>query len=139
MIIRPFIFILSLLCTLSLLPAQTQSPVEQDSSTPTDEPDPNRFIPGVKQPKEINLADIQKKIGYPTIPKNTDIDGDIVFRVLIDENGCYIKHLPSKNGTPILVKAVEEYLPEIRFTPATKDGIPIKFWITVPFRMCFLH
>lgn len=59
-----------------------------------------------------------------------------VLRVLIDENGCYLRHLPPKSAHPIIVKHLEQFLPQIMFTPATKEGVPIKFWVTVPFLFC---
>ncbi len=124
---RAILLIMSLIGTITLLPAQATN----------DEPAPNVFIPGIKQPKEINLSEIQKLIGYPVIERTMDLDGNIVFRVLIDEDGCYVRHLRPKSGHIILVEAVEKPLHLLRFTPATKDGKPVKFWVSVPFIICF--
>lgn len=98
-----------------------------------EEPDPTKFIPGAKQPKEVNLSDIQKAIGYPAVAREMNLEGTIVFRVLVDENGNYVKHLPPKSGHPILIKAVEEHINKVKFTPAIQGDKPIKFWVNVPF------
>ncbi len=98
-----------------------------------EEPDPTKFIPGAKQPKEVNLGDIQKLIGYPAVAREMNLEGNIVFRVLVDENGSYVKHLPPKSGHPILIKAVEEHIGKVKFTPAIQGDKPIKFWVNVPF------
>ena len=120
---RIILFISYLIFMIAMLPAQT----------PNDEPDPSVFIPGVKQPKEINIGEITNQIDFPDYRKETDLNFSIVFKVLIDENGCYVHHLPPKSGHPDIIKAIELYLPQIMFTPATKEGVPIKFWVTVPF------
>lgn len=126
MIKRVFCLLLLLSALMTVLSAQT-----------TDEPDPNVFIPGIKQPKEINLAEIQKLIGYPAIAREMNLEGNIVFRVLVDEDGCYVRHLPPKSGHILLIEAFEKPLHLLQFTPATKDGNPVKFWVNVPFIICW--
>ena len=124
-----FFLIASLISSMLTLPAQTAN----------DEPDPNVFIPGVRQPKEINMLEIIRQIDYPDEAREMNLEMRAVFQVLIDENGCYVRHLPPKSAHPITVKQIEPYLPQIMFTPATKDGVPVKFWVNVPFQFCRLH
>lgn len=134
---RSTLLLIYLLSTISFLLAQEQTPIQKDSLFYYNEPDPNKFIPGAKQPKEINLSDIQKKIRFPALAREMNLEGTVVFRVLVDEDGCYVRHLPPKSGHPILIKAYEEYLHEIQFTPATVNGKPIKFWVNVPYMIHF--
>lgn len=108
-------------------------PPKKEEVKKEEEPDPTKFIPGAKQPKEVNLSDIQKLIGYPAVAREMNLEGNIVFRVLVDENGNYVKHLPPKSGHPILIKAVEEHINKVKFTPAIQGDKPIKFWVNVPF------
>ena len=120
---RIILFISYFIFAMAMLPAQITN----------DEPDPDVFIPGVRQPREINMGDITKQINIPDYRKEIDLNFSVTFRVLVDENGCYVRHLPAKSGNPTMIKSIEPYLPQIRFIPATKEGIPIKFWINVPF------
>lgn len=111
------------------IPAKLPEPAKE---TPK-EPLPTDFIVATK-PKEVNLNDIQKRIGYPKVAVELGIEETIIFRVLIDENGDYVRHLPaSKKANEILVRAVEEHISEVKFTPAIQNKKPIKFWVNVPF------
>lgn len=122
------IFCLLLLLTIFMLFLSAQT---------TDDPDPNTILTCSRQPKPINLTEIHKLIGYPAMAKEMNLEGNIVFRVLVDEDGCYVKHLPAKMGHPILTKEIEKYLPELRFEPAIQNGKPVKFWVNMPFIICF--
>ncbi len=62
------------------------------------------------------------------------LEGQIVFKVLMDETGNYVKHLPPESGHAILISAVENHLCNMKFTPAICEGKPIRFWVNVPFR-----
>ena len=105
-----------------------------------EEPEPGKFYPGVKQPKEINLSDISKQIAIPQSVASLRLWGvAITFPVLVDENGCYVRHLPPKSGHPDMIAEIEKYLPNACFTPATKEGIPLKYWINVPFMIHFQY
>lgn len=110
----------------------------QDEPKPTPptktEPDPNKFVPVQKQPAAVNLGDIQKEIGYPTIAREGGIEGDVTLRILVDEEGNYVKHIVIKQVHPILLKAVEEHVRKVKFTPAIQGNKPIQFWVNVPFK-----
>lgn len=94
---RIILFISYFIFAMAMLPAQT----------PNDEPDPSVFIPGVKQPKEINMSEVIRQIDYPAVAEEMNLEMQAVFRVLIDENGCYLRHLPPKSAHPIIVKHLE--------------------------------
>ncbi len=86
-----------------------------------------------KKPKEINLFEIQKNIGYPSFAREYGIEERIIFKTLIDEEGNYIRHLHPKEGHILLISNIENHLCKIRFTPAMRDEKPIKFWANIPF------
>ena len=65
--------------------------------------------------------------------KEASIEGNLVFRILIDENGKYIRHLQPKAGHPILIKAVEAHISALEFEPAIQGDKKIKFWVNIPF------
>lgn len=100
----------------------------------SNDPSPTAFIKVDVQPKVLNLAKIQKEIGYPKEAAKANIEGLIVAQVLVGEEGEYLKHLISKKGYKVLQDPVEKYLKDLKFTPAMQDGKPIKFWINIPFR-----
>ena len=103
------------------------------AQTTNDEPDPSHCCFNVKAPKCLNLTEIQNKLVLPQDAIKMNLSGTIVVRMLIDEEGCYVKHFRPNTGHPIFIKAVEKYLPEFRFEPANQNGKLIKFWVNVPF------
>ncbi len=104
---------------------QAQNTVPEPSST--------IFVAASKQPKEVNLGDIQKMVEYPAVAREMGWEEKVVFRVLLDENGNYVRHIAPKNAKPIFVKVVEEHISKVKFTPALQGNTPIKFWVNVPF------
>jgi len=105
----------------------------QNDSLSNEEPDPSVFFPCIKSPKPINFNDIVKLIVYPN--NRCAYEDLIVFRILVDEKGNYVRHLPPKHSMPFLTKAIEEHIAKLRFIPATRDEIPVKCWVNIPF--CF--
>jgi len=103
------------------------------------EPDINAFVFAEEEPKPINMADIQKAIGYPQIARDAGIEGSVVVRVLVNEVGRYSRHKVINQVHPILTKAVEEHVGKLRFTPAIQGGKPIKFWVNIPFAFKLLN
>lgn len=120
---RIILFISYFIFAMAILPAQT----------PNDEPEPPHCVFNAKPPKCLNLTEVQNKLILPREAIEMNLSGRVIVRMLIDEEGCYAKHLPPRSGHPILIKAIEKYLPELRFEPATQNGKLIKFWINVPF------
>lgn len=97
-----------------------------------EEPDYHAFVIVQEQPRPINMDEIRKKIGYPIVLRD-GIEGVVMFRILVDENGNYVRHIVSKSAHPLLQAEVEKYVKELHFTPAIQAGKPIKFWVNIPF------
>ena len=91
------------------------------------------FIYVEKEPAILNMSEISSKIGYPQLAVDAGIEGIVRVRVLVDEAGNYEKHKVLEKVHPILSDAVEAHLHELKFSPAIKDGEPIKFWVNIPF------
>lgn len=96
------------------------------------EPDVNMFVVVEEEPKPINLAEIQKSIGFPTAARDANIEGSVVLRVLVERDGTYKRHIVLNSVHPILTKAVENEIHRLRFTPAIQGGKPIPFWMNIP-------
>lgn len=97
------------------------------------EPGINEFVFAEAEPLPVNLTDIIKEVGYPEEAVNQSIQGDVVVRILIDEQGNYIKHSFIKEVHPSLTAAVEAHISELTFTPALQGGKPIKYWTNIRF------
>ncbi|MFN0202933.1 MAG: energy transducer TonB [Bacteroidia bacterium] len=99
-------------------------------------PCPNTFVFVEAQPKPLNLDTVWKNIRYLPLLREACVEGTVMFRVLIDENGRYVKHIIIKSAHPLLQEMYEKWVPYLRFSPAIQNGKPIKFWVNVPFRLC---
>ncbi len=97
------------------------------------QPDSKELVLVDAEPRPLNLAQIQQMIGYPDAAKKENLQGLVVVRVLVGQEGEYLRHEVIKDPTPILTQEVEKYLPALKMAPATKDGKPVNFWINVPF------
>lgn len=86
------------------------------------------------EPKVLNLAEIQQLIGYPKQAHEQGIEGTVIVRILVDKDGQYAKHEVLKEGHSLLLGAVEGHLAKLKFEPAQKEGKPVKFWVTLPFK-----
>lgn len=99
-------------------------------------PSPFKFIPAQKKPEPINMDEVKKMIGLPHSLTEIGICPNPTFKILVDEAGCYVKHLNiSRYEHPLAIKHFEQYLPLIQFTPAMQNDKPIKFWLVIPFKI----
>ena len=99
----------------------------------TQEPDPNKLDFPQVQPKPLNMDEIIKMIGYPLEVKEAGIEGRVFLKILVDENGNYVRHTLLKSAHPLLIAEVEKYVNQLKFTPAMLNGKAIPFWLNVPF------
>jgi TonB family protein len=97
------------------------------------EPDPNAYIVVDQEPMAINLDQVKMAIGYPSEAKEKEISGKVFVKILLNEEGRYVRHIVLKDPHAILTKAVEAGLPQLQFTPAIKAGKAIPYWMTIPF------
>ena len=101
------------------------------------EPHPDDDIIFRKEPYPLNLDSIVQAFVYPPIAKEAGIEGRIIFRILIDTSGHYLRHIVLREPHSILTKAVETQLPALRFSPAFIGPHPVKAWVSMPFN-CIL-
>ena len=82
------------------------------------------------KPKQIN----QLRVDMPTVARQNRVSGTIYVEVLIDETGQVssakvVKGLVSDFG---MNQACEEAASKLKFSPAFKDGVPVKTKMTFP-------
>ena len=69
---------------------------------------------------------------YPMEARQEGIQGKVVVRVFVGEYGFVIKHKiiqSSKHFDPEVHKVIREW----KFTPAKQKGIPVDYWVEIPF------
>jgi len=97
------------------------------------EPGINEFIYVDQEPAPQNLGELRKAIEYPAEAVEQEIQGTVVARILVNEEGQYVRHELVKDIHPLLSEAVEARLPDLRFTPAMLEGKPLMYWVNLPF------
>lgn len=95
--------------------------------------DPNDFQWVEEEPKPVNMGDIGKLTTFPMILKETQFEGTVVLRILVDEHGKYQKHIVLNSAHPLFTKEVEKHIHLLQFTPAIQGNKPIPFWVNIPF------
>lgn len=86
------------------------------------------------KPKLLNRSEVEKLMGYSDVSREKRIQGEVVLKVFVDENGAYSHHTVVKQGHPVLVKTVEEYAHLLKFQPMVVNGQGYPFHVLVPFR-----
>jgi serine/threonine-protein kinase len=109
-------------------------------STPAPAPAPPRVArgelvgpgPGVTEPE---LAG-EIRVKYPPAARGLRLSGEVVVLVEVDENGRVLEGRVVRGTTLDSVnQAVLDGIRETPFSPPTKDGVPVKMWTTVRFRI----
>ncbi|MFN0083030.1 MAG: energy transducer TonB [Ferruginibacter sp.] len=98
------------------------------------EPESNKCCFMVKPPVSLNLEEVKTKIEYTKMAKEGGITGTVLLRILVSEEGKYVKHLVTKPGHPLLLKEVEKHVSKLVFTPAKQGNKVIPFWVNIPFK-----
>ncbi|MEL6628002.1 MAG: energy transducer TonB [Bacteroidota bacterium] len=100
------------------------------------DPGPGTFVHVEEEPAPINMD--QLGITYPQIARDANIKGIVVMRILVDKKGNYKKHIVINAVHPLLTRAVEEKIGNLRFSPAIQGGRPIPFWVNIPFNFSLI-
>lgn len=96
------------------------------------------FIEAEKQPAALNLQEIANKIEYPrslreeAFRQGAPIKGRVMFRVLVDEEGNYVKRIVTRSPDEAFTRAGETHLRELRFPPAIAADNGLSFGSTRP-------
>ncbi len=81
-----------------------------------------------KKPTAIKRAEAK----YPELAKKAGIEGIVVVKVLVDENGDVIKAKLLKSH-PLLDEPALEAAMQFKFTPGLQKEQKVKVWMSVPF------
>ena len=75
---------------------------------------------------------------YPPIARRQRVRGEVLVEALVDENGVVVEtRVKSATSTPSgnwgFEHASEEAAKRCAFFPATKEGVKVKMWLSIPF------
>jgi len=123
------------------------APVQTQTAAPEPEPEPVRPTqPQVARAREGDLVPIgtegltpprvtrRAAVSYPPMAKAARIQGTVITSVLVSETGAVID-VKVIRGVPQAVGLNEAAVQAMRrstFSPATKDGVRVKSYVTVP-------
>src|SRR5438105_15029929 len=77
-------------------------------------------------PKPRHCSKPKTIVQYPDELRGSGIEGTVVIRAVIDEKGCPHNITVVKKLNPKLDKLAKEQVNSWEFTPATKDGKPVR-------------
>lgn len=83
-------------------------------------------------PECLNLAEVVSGIKYPDSAKIKGIEGKVLVKVLISEDGNVIKGTII-SGPEVFYDEVRKAAVKLKFSPGTHDGNPVESWLTIPF------
>ena len=85
-----------------------------------------------KAPECVNLGQVRSSMQYPSVARESGIEGKVTVKVLVGPDGTVIK-IGSVSGPDVFADEVKEKSMNLQFTPGLQNGKPVKVWVTVPF------
>ena len=85
----------------------------------------------VDQPPEIATV---VKPEYPPVARRMNVSGTVILSVLVNESGrvADIRTVREAGGNMGLTQAAQKAVRQWTFRPATKGGVAVKTWMTIP-------
>lgn len=80
------------------------------------------------------MSAIQKNIHYPEIARRAGIEGTVYITVDIDENGNVTNTNVLQGIGSGCDEAAIDAIKQVKFKPAIRDNIPVKYKITIPIK-----
>ncbi len=84
------------------------------------------------QTAQVSASELPGMVEHKTLPQYPKeamlkgIQGDVVFKIAVDENGKIVRSEPVE-GDPLLVAASKDALQDYRFHPYVVNGTPVAF------------
>ncbi len=120
---------LALMCTVGSATGAAQDPLESRDYA-------ELCRPAIAAAAPQDQPEVKKRVNpwYPTVLKEAGVEGEVWLKVFIDEKGMVEKAEAIKSTNPDFVEAAIKAAKQWEFSPAVKDGKPIKAEVTIPFR-----
>ena len=97
------------------------------------EPTPYEVFLG-DMPVALNMNEVMQKVVYPPSLREMRMEGKASYRVLVDEDGNYVKHELIRASHPLFDQQCAAQLPALKFKPGKIGPHKVKVWVTVPFK-----
>jgi TonB family protein len=82
----------------------------------------------------IDMNKLMSNVKYPEEAYKNKIEGKVITSVLINEVGNVEEIKIESSDNPIFNSAIEDAIKSYgRFSPAEKDNLPVKSWVSIPF------
>lgn len=112
------------------------------TTTTAPAPPPTTVAPAIRPGTLVNLSDSgvtppvatnRPELRYPPIAERQKIEGTVTLNVLVDEKGTVldVQVTAGAGGKAGLNEAAVENVKLRKYRPATKEGVPVRVWITV--------
>jgi protein TonB len=121
---------------IAVTPLAAPEAAEPVRATP---PRPGPVEPATPRGAPVELAEVDTRPGalerappdYPAIARRLQLEGAVTLRLLVNEDGSVgeVEPVSGRAGDP-LVRSALRAARRWTYLPATKDGVPVKVWIT---------
>lgn len=85
------------------------------------------------EPGPVNLPEVKNSINYPAAYKDAGLEGKVIVRVRVDEEGNTTHCLILKNPHDALTKEVVTKVFDLRWTPGKIGDEGVACWVALPF------
>lgn len=99
----------------------------------TAEPDPDA-VSEIDQPPTVDMEELASRIIYPEDARKAGLEGQVIIRVLLDEEGNPVEFRIDNSDADIFVDPAINAVTSMKFEPARKQGRPVECWISVPIK-----
>lgn len=82
----------------------------------------------------LNLSEVRQDIGFPDRAARIGLEGEVTVKVLVGEDGEYVRHVVEDFSHPIFLESCERHIKKLRFTPGKMGSEPVKVWVSIPFQ-----
>ena len=79
-------------------------------------------------------AELATRLRYPEDALMNGIEGEAIVETIVDTDGAVIEVTVTRTDSPLFVEASMDAVQDIRFTPARRDGRPVRTIVTIPVR-----
>ena len=80
----------------------------------------------------LNHSEVMKLVKYPEEARLDDIEGRVLIKLLVDQNGD-VEKTGEISGPTVFYNEVKRVAINFKFSPGKINDYPIKCWVTVPF------
>lgn len=115
------------------LGSEDKTSVAPPKENKIEEEEPPFFVAVEQMPEPIGgLADIQKRVIYPSVALQTGIEGKVYVRALVNEAGIVTETEILKGIGAGCDEAAADAVAKTKFKPGIQRGRPVKVQITIP-------